>query len=527
MKKILVILLWLISYNMQAQTVTITDYYSNNTKSDNVIKGLIKTNDGYIICGYFKDSLMLDTVLISNGNNDAYILKLDNNKIIQWVKHFGATKYDAANFIHFFNSNILTSFIFLDTLTIDSIFIPVNPSSSNSYNILSNINSNTGAVIWADTGYLLGLKQYSCTIDSNFLFGSKFIYKVDNNGNKAKIDSGVNKYTQYGGIAVSKNNIYAYGAYDNYNAALIDSCIIIGAGKVPNNRDNAFFVKKDKTTLKNIWARAIETVDTYIGPSFNFREILVDKNENVFVIGDYMDCKVIFHDSTILQDGGPNFSTFVAKYDSSGNLLWARRLCGGGLRDADIDSIGDLYISCGEHGAIAYAGTTSSATTNSLSVFKLSNNNVELYALPVPNYYFGVIATQLMVFAPDSFLLAGAIILDSVTVDTVTFINPGASSLNLKSFFVTLRVNSVPVPIITSCLEYNPLTIYPNPVSEVLNITSKAPLQQLSIVNIAGTTLQVYNGNVTQIPTTRLPIGIYLLKSVTSTGVVQYSKFIK
>ncbi len=526
MYKILILILLVSSKFATAQTVLLTDYYYNTTVSYNFIRKVFVLNDGYLLSGQFKDSLLLNSTIVSKGQSDIYLLKLDNNKNVVWKRYFGTKKNDAVNYVNLFNGNLLAGCFLSDSITIDTIKIIQNSLISKANNFIATFDTSNGNLLLADTGFIIP-RNCNTIIDSNLFYGNTHLYKIDKNLNEIKVDSGIYKYAGYAGVTNGLNNIYVNGGYDNFNTPLIDSCSIVGAGKVPNNYGNAFFVKKDKKTFKNIWARAIESVSTYIGPSFNIGKLIVDKNDNVFVLGQYIDCKIIFHDSTIIPDGGGTFSTFVAKYDSSGNLIWARRLCSGSFADADIDSLGDLYIACGQHSPLPYAGVTSGNLTNSLSVFKLGNNNTELYALPVPNGNFAIAVGQLMVFAPDSFLLAGSIITDTFTVDTVTFKTIGSTPATPKSIFLTLKVNNVPANNTAFNLLKIPITIYPNPVTAILNIKSNLPLQQVSIVTLTGSILFTTHGNVAQLSTQSLPLGIYMLKTITTNGIVQYTKFIK
>jgi len=66
------------------------------------------------------------------------------------------------------------------------------------------------------------------------------------------------------------------------------------------------------------------------------------------------------------------------------------------------------------------------------------------------------------------------------------------------------------------------LNIYPNPTDNIVNITSKEPLQQLQVFDIKGTLIQVRNNMNTQdaiVDITHFSSGIYLLHITTQEGV--------
>jgi hypothetical protein len=69
------------------------------------------------------------------------------------------------------------------------------------------------------------------------------------------------------------------------------------------------------------------------------------------------------------------------------------------------------------------------------------------------------------------------------------------------------------------------LTIYPNPVKDVLTISSDNLIEQIAIYNIQGQ-LVLENKNTNEINTSSLPIGQYVLKA-SSNGIKSTKKFVK
>jgi hypothetical protein len=66
---------------------------------------------------------------------------------------------------------------------------------------------------------------------------------------------------------------------------------------------------------------------------------------------------------------------------------------------------------------------------------------------------------------------------------------------------------------------YGKLILYPNPVSSELNIDSDKAIQKVEVYNLAGSLLNVQNGNNTSIDMSNLANGSYLVKVHTENSV--------
>lgn len=107
-----------------------------------------------------------------------------------------------------------------------------------------------------------------------------------------------------------------------------------------NGSPNLFLVKYDP--FGNVlWA-------TNAGGSSSNQAVSVacDDSGNVFITGNFGD-SIVFGSTTLLNNTAPYTPMFLAKYNSSGNVIWARRMGGNGFDHANsvaTDPYGNSYV---------------------------------------------------------------------------------------------------------------------------------------------------------------------------------------
>src|SRR5437016_3472502 len=86
------------------------------------------------------------------------------------------------------------------------------------------------------------------------------------------------------------------------------------------------------------WARSAKSSNMGLGEGYS---VATDALENVYVAGIYTDS--ITFGSHVLTN---NETTFLAKYDLSGNVKWAAGSCGSGIYETSIatDPFGSCYM---------------------------------------------------------------------------------------------------------------------------------------------------------------------------------------
>lgn len=158
-----------------------------------------------------------------------------------------------------------------------------------------------------------------------------FIVKYDGSGNvlwaKAIAHNGID---DIGSIAVdAENNFYLTGTYNSYPIVFGNDTLLTGGGYF------SFLVKYNSSGTP-IWAKRIPSIST---------DVFVDLNFNVFITGQYYLGSGIFGNDTLPY--GLDLNIFIAKYNSLGNIIWAKGFAGNKNDFADGIAVGydgNIYV---------------------------------------------------------------------------------------------------------------------------------------------------------------------------------------
>ena len=277
----------------------------------------------------------------SYGSHDILVVKYDRNGIIKWIHSAGGRGGDVANGMSIdaaHNTYIagevedtanFGSGVFLISSGANDIFLA-------KYNIGGNIVwakrwGNTGndkalSVAVAENGdcYITGYFSESISIGNTQLSSSGgrdiFIAKINSSGNvqwaKKAGGNGEDK-----GLSISldkSGNIYVAGSFKQ--SASFGSTTITNSGNI------SAFVAKYNSTGSIQWAKAAGACcDTT-----QYRSVFVDENKNVYVAGSFKG-DANFGSNHFTSTG--NSDIVITKYNSNGNLQWAKHA--GGI-DEDI-----------------------------------------------------------------------------------------------------------------------------------------------------------------------------------------------
>ncbi len=129
------------------------------------------------------------------------------------------------------------------------------------------------------------------------------------------------------------NNIYTTGYFR-------DSIAIGGDSLYGGSLETAYLLKHDSSG-NLIWSR--QNLYNNITDAY-FRSVVTDNSGCVYVLGSFNNNPFVIGTDTLINDS-VGYSMFLLKYDSSGNILWARNSMGSSTDySLDIDSSGHLYI---------------------------------------------------------------------------------------------------------------------------------------------------------------------------------------
>jgi hypothetical protein len=131
---------------------------------------------------------------------------------------------------------------------------------------------------------------------------------------------------------------------------LLDSCLypcIYGGG--------CYFIIKFDSSGNVIWSRTGDNLQSYEGG------ITIDNASNLYITGTYWNAEMHIGSDTLYNSSYKKGEIFLAKYDSSGNSLWAKSF-GGNLQDdasGILQSNGFIYLTGGFISpAINFGGST-------------------------------------------------------------------------------------------------------------------------------------------------------------------------
>src|ERR1017187_7278281 len=173
-------------------------------------------------------------------------------------------------------------------------------------------------------------------------------------------------------------NVYLTGVYSNIITFGSDTLIDTGAGSV--------YLVKYNSQGDVIWAKTSVSSGTGVGVAYG---IATDPSGNIFITGWYGNAPVSFGTNTLVNLNGP--SIFIVKYDSAGNVLWAKGI-GSSLTNNDgygysaaTDASGNCYITgYFQDSALTFGIHTiyNFGTTNSTDIFiaKYDPNGNALWA---------------------------------------------------------------------------------------------------------------------------------------------------
>jgi len=255
-----------------------------------------KSNDVYIT-GWYEDTITFGSnILITTSGNASYLAKYDLSGNVLWAK-------SAANGVS---------------------------GNSLAWNVCTDVFGN--AYI---TGYFGDTISFGSHILASAGLEDIFLVKYDSSGNVlwARSEGGINNDESYGVSTDRSGNVYITGYF-------YSSTITFGSYTLNNAGGFDVFIVKYDSSGNVLWAKSAGGNSDDAGFS-----IATDALANVYFTGYYGSPTITFGSYTLNNVGGEDI--FLTKYDSSGNVLWARSV-GGTSVDQGIyvaaDSSGNAYL---------------------------------------------------------------------------------------------------------------------------------------------------------------------------------------
>ncbi len=336
------------------------------------------------VTGFFSATATFGkTNLSSSGLEDVFVAKYDAAGTLQWVRQAGGTAYDEGLGIAvdgtgnvfvtgFFQGNASFGPTNLTSTGKSDVFVAkydpagnlvwVSLAGSRDDDVASAIALDTASNVYV-TGYFDGTARFGNNVLANFSGSDDiFVAKCDSAGHFlwARSAGGTNDDAGNGIAVDAANNVYVTGAFAG--AATFASTNLAGTG---TNGLSDIFVAKYDSSGSLLWVRQAGGTNEDQGDA-----IAADAAGNAYVTGKIFGAAA-FGDTNVI---GRGVDVFLVKYDSAGNLLWARvaggnnSIYGDGGFGVTLDPMGNPCVA-GYFSGIANFGPTNVPTAGLDDIF--------------------------------------------------------------------------------------------------------------------------------------------------------------
>jgi hypothetical protein len=427
------------------------------------------TNHNLFVTGLFGDTCIFGSdTLISNGNLDAFVAKMDTNGNIIWAKRAGGSDKDYGSSLDAdFNGNVYVELILPSGGLIDTI----------------NVSNGVFFTKWNSDGKCLWAKNiFSSTSIGNFFQ-----------------------------IRIKNNDIFAIGSC-GVKTFTIDT-ITVNA-----NYTRQYLIARFDTNATPKWIKSCASPTIYGKWGLD-----IDNGNNSYITGSF-DQPAFFDNDTLFTNA--NADVFIAKYNSAGHVIWARQskssqttVVGNGLT---LGNNNDIYITGSVIGNAVFGDDTIYGVSSLGDMFVAKYDSLGIYK--GLEHVVNASGSSVNV---DNY---GSIYVTGGFENTITFgSNSSLSSLGQWDIYVA-KLNAITGGEEQLRIINNRLLIYANPTTGICNVTLPDEFQNekqltLKIYNNNGTLMQtvpvaMYDGKI-QVNLQEEAKGIYLI--TLSNGAKSYS----
>lgn len=483
-----------------------------------------------IVAGIFNSpSITFGTTTLTNnslaGTSDIFIVKYDGNGNVLWAKQEGGVDFDYINGI---TTDTLGNIIVTGDFSSPSITFgatTLTNLSTPSYDIFIAKYDSGGNPLWAKSGggtgseisYSIitdaggniiatgGFRSPSATFGTTTLtntgsFDDIFIVKYNSAGNFlwAKGISGTNgEYGRYVTTDVA-GNIIVTGPF-------FSSSLTFGSTTLVNLGFSDLFVAKFDGNGNVLWAKSVGGAN-----SDETRSVTTDLSGNIVATGFFSSTSITFGTTTLTNAGSGDM--FIVKYDTNGNVLWAKSAGGAGTEDgysASIDASGNIILTGPFSSSFVTFGTIIllNATVNYFDFFivKYDGNGTVLWAKSAGGTNYDE-CLSVTTDASSNIIATGGFQSATITFGTLTLTNSG-----LGDFFIVKLSGVTGLPELE---QKKGINIFPNPTTGKFQVESiQGGSKQIEIYSLPG--VKVYSQALSKQEETlnlQLTSGIYFVK---------------
>jgi len=313
-------------------------------------------------------------------------------------------------------------------------------------------------------------------------------------------------------------NLYLCGSFNSQS-------LVLGMDTLINNGSYDCFVAKYNSVGSEIWAKSAGGADYDVASA-----ICIDKSSNIYVAGTYSSPSIMWGNivlNNVSRSGLSDF--FVCKYDTSGQLLWAKS--GGGSGGDEISSV------CSDSKAdIFVTGTTGSDTlifgADTLIANGTANGNIltaefdsvgrNVWADFIQGSQTDV-GCSISADIYDNIYIAGYFQSPSITIGTSTLVNAGVDDIFLAQLQTAGKTTGI-----DNIGRASKITVYPNPSNSTFYFNGVTAGNTIEVYDIMGQ--QVFGVNASQ---NNFPVnlsskskGIYFYKVTDQNNTIQQGKIV-
>ena len=353
------------------------------------------------VTGYFQSTASFAGTNITSpaGLADIFIAKYNSSGILQWVRSAGGALYDYGEGIATDASgNVYVTGRYQGTATFGNTTI----TSAGSSDVFVAKYNTSGTLLWVRSGgggggdsssditvdvsgnvYVTGHFEGLASFSNNFLISSKgyddiFVTKYNSSGTAQWVRSAGGVSSDQGNdIATDAlGNIYVIGDYE-------DTANFAGTTITSEGKTDIFIAKYNS-------GGALQWVRSAGGISFDGGNgIATDVSGNIYVTGWYSD--QASYGGRLIRSVDDGVDIYVAKYNSSGTLLWVRT-AGGGSSDRGnsitTDASGNVYVTGYFQSTASFTGTTiTSVGETDIFIAKYLSNSAVQWVLSAGGVY--------------------------------------------------------------------------------------------------------------------------------------------
>jgi len=492
MKRKILLLLTFAVYLVSAQNVNLS-WFKNygGTLYDNGKTVRKVPNNGYIICGNTESNNF--DIINNHGDQDIFLMKLDENRNIVWQKSYGGSARDGSDGS---NSLQITSdggYIFTGTTRSNDGDV-IRPSSSFSSIWVVKVNS-AGNIEWQKiigtsninfNASSVNVLNDGSVVVSGYYGSTALLSKLNANGNLIwqKTFVGANNDTNIYDTKVHNNGFILIG-HDNFGSALSSKIRIINVD----------------TNGNLIWNKNY----VYPGADRNYSRAVIADPDGTFIISGI--CGVY-----------AGYSGVVAKLDALGNVVWENAFTNPGWVqiNSGIINQNNEYIFCGYISPTVFA-------YNAFYIARFNSNGTKTGENIIRGNSTSIIE-NIIEEGNNEYVAVGGSPASNLT-------SPFPLQISGKGGFdiVLLKVTGIANLSTHDVLpEKTEIKIYPNPASNIVQIKSKKSIIGVKVFSADGKLVMHKKAkDIQSIDISEIPSGVYSCEFMDADQLKIYEKIIK